>query len=48
LGARFTLVLGEEELAKGVAGLKDMQQQLQQSLPLSSLVEEIHRRLAAV
>jgi len=47
-GARFTLVLGEEELAKGMAGLKDMKQQQQESLPLAGLAAEIRRRLAAV
>jgi histidyl-tRNA synthetase len=46
-GARFTLVLGEEEMAKGVAGLKDMRQQQQESLPLAGLAAEIRRRLAA-
>jgi histidyl-tRNA synthetase len=47
-GARLTLVLGEEELARGMAGLKDMRQQQQESLPLAGLAAEIRRRLAAV
>ncbi len=47
-GARFALVLGEAEVAQGAAGLKDMQSQQQESLPLAGLAAEIRRRLAAV
>lgn len=45
LGARFTVVLGEQELAAQTAGLKDMASGGQETLPLAGLAAELRRRL---
>lgn len=37
LGARFVVILGEDEIAKGVATVRDMRTSDQQSVPLSEL-----------
>jgi len=38
-GARFAVILGDDELAKGVAGVKDLQTGEQSAISLDSLVE---------
>jgi len=45
LGCRYTLFLGENELAGGSAGLRDMKSATQESLPLSGIEEWIIDRL---
>ena len=45
LGARYALILGEDEIAKGVASLRDQQTKEQDEIALSSLVAEIASRL---
>ena len=45
LGCRYTLFLGENELAEGSAGLRDMKSATQESLPLSGIEESIIDRL---
>ncbi|OQA34429.1 MAG: Histidine--tRNA ligase [Acidobacteria bacterium ADurb.Bin340] len=45
LGCRYTLFLGENELAGGSAGLRDMKSATQESLPLSGIEESIIDRL---
>jgi histidyl-tRNA synthetase len=44
-GCRFALVLGEDELARGEAGLKDMRTQSQTTVRLDDAVAELSRRL---
>lgn len=44
-GCRLALVLGEDELAKGEAGLKDMRAQRQVTVRLDAAVQEVRRRL---
>lgn len=44
-GCRLALILGEDELAKGEAGLKDMLKQSQDSIKLDDAVSEVRRRL---
>ena len=46
LGARFTLILGEDELRSGVAQLKTMADSSQQEVALENLAEELIRRLS--
>ena len=48
LGAKFTLVLGEEERASGKAVLKCMATGKRREIALSSLIEEIYNRSIAV
>lgn len=45
VGARYTLILGEDEFKTGKALLKDMQARTQDSLPLEGLEDELLRRL---
>jgi histidyl-tRNA synthetase len=42
-GARFALLIGEDELAKGVASLKDLTTGAQQEVPLAGLVTALTR-----
>lgn len=42
-GARFALIIGEDELAKGVAQLKDLKSGDQRELALASLADELPR-----
>ncbi|GBF34263.1 histidyl-tRNA synthetase [Desulfocucumis palustris] len=44
LNPRYTVLLGGDELDRGVAGLKDMSSGIQEEVPLNSLVERIKRR----
>lgn len=44
-GARYALVLGERDLAEGVAQLKDMESGEQSPVPLGALVESVRARL---
>ncbi len=41
LGARFTLILGEDELARGEATLRNMQDSAQESVQLDQLIEHL-------
>jgi len=45
LGTRFTLILGEEELAAGRAALRDMRSGEQAAVALDEAAEELHSRL---
>lgn len=45
VGARYTLILGEDEIKSGKALLKDMQARTQDSLPIEGLENELVRRL---
>ena len=45
LGTRFTLILGEEELAAGRAALRDMRSGEQTAVALDEAAEELHSRL---
>ncbi len=45
LGASHVLILGEEELKKGSALLRDMGAGTQEEIPLEELTEEILSRL---
>jgi histidyl-tRNA synthetase len=44
-GCHLALILGEDELAKGEAGLKDMARQEQVSIKLDAAVAEVRKRL---
>ena len=44
-GARYVLILGEDELSKGEAILRDMEEKSQGEIPLPSVFEEIVRRM---
>jgi histidyl-tRNA synthetase len=44
-GCHLALILGEDELAKGEAGLKDMAKQEQVSIKLDAAVAEVRKRL---
>ena len=47
-GARFALILGEDEMARGVIGVKPLRGDgTQQEVPLSDLAAELARRLGA-
>ena len=47
-GARFALILGDDELARGVVGLKSLRGDgLQQDVPMDGLAAELGRRLGA-
>jgi histidyl-tRNA synthetase len=48
INARFALILGEEELAKGIAPLRDMDAGTQQELPLENVVERLADILPSV
>ncbi|MDB5720834.1 MAG: histidine--tRNA ligase [Alphaproteobacteria bacterium] len=43
-GARYAIILGEDELARGEASLKDMKSGEQQSLALAALTEKLRAR----
>ncbi len=43
LGARYTLILGEGELERGVLGLRDQATKEQRDVPLSEVVAELSR-----
>ena len=45
LGATHVLILGEDELAKGLATLRNMEASIQEEIPLEGLVEHLLRRL---
>lgn len=45
LGARFVVILGEDEIAQGVAALRDMSTSEQQTVPLGELAEYVKRGL---
>jgi len=45
LGARFVVILGEDEIAGGVAALRDMSTSEQQTVPLDRLAEHVKRGL---
>ena len=45
-GARYTLVLGERDLAEGAVGVKDMVSGEQRAVPLDDVVAELVARLA--
>ena len=46
LGARFVLILGEEEISRGVAQLKDMDAGSQEEVRLDGLVETLVRQFS--
>jgi histidyl-tRNA synthetase len=45
LGVSHVLILGEDELAEGVAVLRDMGAATQEEIPLEGVVEQIFSRL---
>ncbi len=45
-GARFALVLGEDELAKSIVQVKDLHEGEQTAVPLDQVVQEIRGRLS--
>lgn len=47
-GAKFALIVGEDELAKGVAGLKNLQSQSQSEIKLDELGDELDKAFAAI
>jgi histidyl-tRNA synthetase len=44
-GARFAVVLGERDLAEGVAQLKDLESGEQHPVPLDGVVEAVRAKL---
>jgi histidyl-tRNA synthetase len=44
-GARYVLILGEDEQRTGQAILRDMEEKKQEEIPLPSIFEEIVRRV---
>ena len=46
LGARLCVVLGPDEVAEGVATLRDMGTHEQEQVPLAELAEHVARRMA--
>lgn len=46
LGARLSVIVGEDEVARGVAVVKDMETGEQEALPAEAVVGEVERRLA--
>ncbi|MBY0790032.1 histidine--tRNA ligase [Corynebacterium pseudokroppenstedtii] len=46
-GARFALVIGEDELAKSIVQVKDLHEGEQTAVPLDQVVQEIRGRLSA-
>jgi histidyl-tRNA synthetase len=44
-GARFTVIIGDNELKESVAVIKDMQTRTQENIPLSGIQEELIRRI---
>jgi len=47
LGARFAVILGEDEIAQGVAALRDMTTSEQQIVPLDQLADTVKRGLGS-
>lgn len=47
LKARFVVILGEDEIAQGVAALRDMKTSEQQKVPLDQLAEHVKRGLGS-
>jgi histidyl-tRNA synthetase len=45
LKARYVLILGEEELKKGKAVLRDMERKSQEEIPLANLVETLKSKI---
>ncbi|NIR17649.1 MAG: histidine--tRNA ligase, partial [Desulfobacterales bacterium] len=45
LGATHVLILGDDELAKGVATLRNMEASVQEDIPLEGIVEELLQKL---
>lgn len=45
LGARYVLIIGEDEQRRGQVILRDMEEKKQEEIPLSSIFEEILRRV---
>jgi len=43
LGARWTVIIGDDELAGGVAAVKDMRSATQEKVPLKELYERLGR-----
>jgi histidyl-tRNA synthetase len=43
-GARYVLIIGEDEQRRGLAILRDMEEKKQEEIPLSSIYEELVRR----
>ena len=41
LGARYAVILGEDEIAKGAAKLRDQATKAQRDIPLTELVAEL-------
>ena len=46
-GARFALVIGEDELAKSIVQVKDLHEGEQTAVPLDQVVQEVRGRLSA-
>jgi histidyl-tRNA synthetase len=46
LGARFSVIIGDDEVARGVAVVKDMETGEQEAFPADAVVGEIARRLS--
>ncbi len=44
-GARFTIILGEDEMDKGTAAVKDMESGGQEEIQISNLIEYISDKL---
>ena len=44
LGAKYTIVIGDDELARGVVQLKDMDAHEQTEVPIDSIVDELIKR----
>jgi len=45
-GIRFVLVLGPDEIAKGVVAVKDLRKATQQEIPLANLVPTLRSEIA--
>ena len=44
LGARYTIVIGDDELGRGVVQLKDMDAHEQEEIAIDNIVEEMKNR----
>ena len=45
IGARFVAVIGDEELAKGVIALRDMDASTQEEVPKQDVINTIRNRI---
>lgn len=45
LGALYTILLGDDEIDKGIATLRNMQTKAQEDLPIRDLVSSLQSRL---